>query len=313
MVNLRFFDLNLLRVFEAVYINNSVSKAADTLGLSQPAVSNALYRLRQQLGDPLFVRTTHGMETTPKAEILATAINEGLATIRAGLRAVGEFDPATSDRQFRLVMTDGGEICFLPMLLKALSRDAPNINIRVVEAGLATYENLLESGAADLAIGRFKLSDSLLGELIHTSGFMAILCHDNPYLTRDANGVPSIDYAGYLSAPHVIVQPRGSSGDPVRDALGEDTRQLRIALTVPHAMVLPIIMGGTQLVATVPTACAPSLAMSGVLCAVPVPFPVELNYVYQWWHRRTDRDPVHRWVSQLFSSSDVGVESALQT
>nr|WP_053000440.1 LysR family transcriptional regulator [Sphingomonas sp. Y57] len=304
MVNLRLFDLNLLRVFETVYADRSVSKAAETLGLSQPAVSNALSRLRHQLGDPLFIRTTHGMEATPKAEVLARSINEGLTTIRAGLSAVGDFDPATSDRQFTLLMTDGGEICFLPRLLKELNDHAPNIDIRVIEASLATYETLLESGAADLAIGRFKLSDSLLGELIHTSGFMAVMCHDNPFLTYDNQGVPTIDYMSYLNAPHVVVQPRGAAGDPVGDALGKDARNRRIALTVPHAMVLPIIMGGTQLIATVPKACVPSLTMSRGLCAVPVPFAVELNYVYQWWHRRTDRDPGHRWLRDFFSNCE---------
>src|ERR1700722_8740493 len=109
MVNLRTFDLNLLRIFEAVAKDGSVSKAADTLGLSQPAVSNALNRMRRQFEDPLFVRTNKGVEPTLKAQQLATAVSQGLSTIRAGLTATTEFNPAVSKRRFTLLMTDVGE------------------------------------------------------------------------------------------------------------------------------------------------------------------------------------------------------------
>lgn len=305
MVNLRTFDLNLLRVFEAVHHDRSVSIAADKLGLSQPAVSNALNRLRLQFDDPLFVRTARGMSATPKAERLAEAIGVGLTTIRAGLSSGVDFDPATSERRFTLLMTDVGEISFLPVLLSELGRNAPNISIHVREAGLSTYEDLLESGTADLAIGRIKLSDRMHGAQIHSSEFVVLLGRSNPILRRDAQGACSIDYQAYLNAPHVMVQPRGAAGDPVREALGPDASRLRIALSIPHATVLPMIMGDTDLIATVPKVCAANLVATGALCAVPPPFPVEPNYVFQWWHRRNQRDAGHRWLRAIFSNAGV--------
>ena len=303
MVNLRTFDLNLLRVFEAVSHDRSVSLAAEKLGLSQPAVSNALNRLRSQFGDPLFVRTPRGMEPTPKAEQLAAAVHQGLTTIRAGLSAGIDFDAATSERRFTLLMTEVGEVLFLPVVLSTLQRLAPKIDIRVMEFGLEGYEELLEAGRVDLAIGRIKLADTFCSELIHSAPFVVMLSRTNRYLRIDAEGRPFIGFEDFLRAPQVLVEPRGASGDPVKEALGPRAAERRIALSIPHVMALTTIMGDTDLIATVPQDCASNLAADGRLCAVPLPFESEGNYVYQWWHRRNTADPGHRWLRQIFSGA----------
>ena len=305
MVNLRTFDLNLLRVLEAVSNDRSVSRAADNLGLSQPAVSNALNRLRRQFDDPLFVRTQRGMEPTPKAERLTAAIQEGLATIRAGLSSGVDFDPARSTRCFTLLMTDVGEISFLPMLLSTLNRLAPNVDIHVIESALANYEELLENGTVDLAIGRITLPGTLCSELIHSSPFVVLLSRENEHVRTSEDGAPSLTYEDYLNAKHVFVQARGASGDPIGEALGEDARRRRIALAVPHATVLPMVMEGTQLIATVAAVCARKLVATGSLCAVPAPFAIEPNYVYQWWHRRNSADPGHLWLRHIFLEAGI--------
>lgn len=305
MVNLRTFDLNLLRVFEAISHDRSVSIAADKLGLSQPAISNALNRLRRQLDDPLFIRTQHGMEPTPKAEDLARFIHEGLSTLRAGLTVNATFDPATSDRRFNLLMTDVGEISFLPVLLSTLNRCAPHIDIKVIEHGLQGYEDLLDNGTADLAIGRIKLPDSFESELIHSSPFVVIASRRNRYLSIDERGEPTISFTQYLKAPHIESLPRGASGDPIRQALGELWSQRRIALSIPHSTALPMVMSDTDLLATVPKVYADKLVAMSDLVALRVPFPIEQNFVFQWWHKRNTNDAGHRWLRQIFATAGV--------
>lgn len=308
MVNIRTFDLNLLRVFEAVINDSSVSRAAEKLGMSQPAVSNALNRLRRQLNDPLFVRTPQGMEATPKAYELSIAVNSGLTTIRAGLLAGTTFDPATSERNFTLLMTDVGEISFLPVLLSELRRSGPYINVQVIESGVEGYTELLESGMADLALGRIQLADRFCSEMIHSSPFTILLSRRNRMLegkVPNADGDYEISYAEYLSGRHVLVQPRGASADPIRDALGVDAKRRQIALALPHATVLPMIMGDTDLLATIPRVAARNLLAIGGLCTAAVPFTIEENVVYQWWHRRNSADAGHQWLRQILASSGV--------
>ncbi len=305
MVNLRTFDLNLLRIFEAINRDRSVSTAADNLGLSQPAVSNALNRLRRHFDDPLFVRTQRGMEPTPKAEQLALAVDRGMTTIRAGLSAGVNFDPARSERHFTLLMTDVGEISFLPILLSEVRRHAPGIDVSVMESGLAGYEELLENGMADLAIGRIRLADTLSSELIHSSPFVVLLSRTHPRLGTAPDGRPTLSYDDYLAAPHVLVQPRGASGDPILAALGADAAKRRIGLSIPHATVLPMIIGDSELIATVPEVCAQNLIASGKLCRVEAPFAIEPNFVYQWWHKRNTADPGHRWLRGIFAGAGI--------
>jgi DNA-binding transcriptional LysR family regulator len=305
MINLRNFDLNLLRIFEAVFKDGSVSKAADKLGLSQPAVSNALNRIRRQFEDPLFVRTNKGLEPTLKAQQLAEAVSQGLTTIRAGLTATANFDPAVSQRRFTLLMTDVGEIAFLPKVLPTIQKRAPGIVLTVNEFGMERYGELLESGAADLAIGRLRLPDNLCRAAIHTSPYVVVMSRANKSVTVDAAGVASISFEDYINAPHIFVMPRGASGDPVTEALGERTSRRRVVLSIPHAVALPMIIGDSDMIATIPKVCADQLVAGGALMQVPAPFFIEQSLVYQWWHRRNLNDPGHRWLRDIFADAGV--------
>jgi DNA-binding transcriptional LysR family regulator len=304
MVNPRTFDLNLLRVFEALSLDRSVSIAAAKLGMTQPAVSNALNRLRVHFDDPLFVRTRHGMTPTPKAALIAESFHQGLTVIRSGFSAATEFDPSVSDRRFNLLMTDVGEISFLPYLLAFIARSAPNIDITVHQADLDTYEDLLESGIADLAIGRIKLGDKLCSELIHSSPFVVLAARTNRHLTWNG-GAPAISLEHYLEAPHLMIQSRGASGKPLAQALGSQWNRLRIALALPHTTALPLIIEGTDLIATVPKIVAEKFVKSDALCFAETPFPIEQNFVYQWWHRRNSTDAANRWLRRVFASAGV--------
>jgi DNA-binding transcriptional LysR family regulator len=310
MINLKTFDLNLLRVFEAISHDGSVSQAADKLGLSQPAVSNALNRLRRELDDPLFVRTSRGMEPTPWAEQLASAINQGLSTIRAGLSSRTAFDPAKSERRFTLLMTDVGMITFLPAVLAELDRSAPNVSVHVREFGVERYADLLEDGLADIALGRIGTVDNLSCELIHQSNFIVLLSQNNSFLEMDGTGRRFIGLENYLRAPHILQEPRGSIGNPIAQALGARASERRIALSIPHATVLPTLIGDTDLVATIPEVCAANLIAGGALCAVHVPFDLDANLVYQWWHKRNNGDPGHTWFRRILATAACGAGNA---
>ncbi|MGX1074998.1 DNA-binding transcriptional LysR family regulator [Bradyrhizobium elkanii] len=201
--------------------------AADKLGLSQPAVSSALNRMRRLFDDPLFVRGAGGMEPTRKAMLLAEAVALGLNTIRAGVATSTSFDPSSSTRQFRIAMTDVGEIIFLPRLMQALARSAPSITVHVIEHGLVNYEDLLETGEIDIAIGRFQLNPSFSSQHIHSSNFAVVLRSDHPLIDHASDGTPVLSYESYLQASHITVQAPGASGDPIVHALRGSSRDRR--------------------------------------------------------------------------------------
>jgi DNA-binding transcriptional LysR family regulator len=303
VINPNTFDLNLLRVFEALMKDGSVSVAADRLGLSQPAVSNALNRFRELLGDSLFVRTRNGMEPTALALTLRDPFQHSLATIRAALRQSLAFEPATSDRTFTLIMVDVGEITFLPHLISKISTMAPSISLQVLELGREDYEDHLESGAADLAIGRITLRDSFRSQQLITSPYVAILDSDHPGIDIAPDCTRSISYETYLAARHIAVLPRGATGNPVDRALARDAKERQIALSIPHTMVLSAILPGTGMIATVPETCAPVLCGDGRLCSVELPFDAEPSHVLLWWHKRHEEDTGHRWLRTLIAST----------
>jgi DNA-binding transcriptional LysR family regulator len=299
-VNLNRLDLNLLRVLEALLIERSVSAAADRLGLSQPATSNALRRLRDLTGDPLFVRTRHGMEPTPAARLLGEPVRDGLATIRAGFARSASFDPRTARRTFTLLMNDVGASSFLPPVLRRLAAEAPFVDLAVLDRDLADYADALESSAADLAVGRITLSGAFRQRHVVTSPYVVVLSERHPRLARGRDGSGRLSLAAYLGAPHIVVSPRGATGNPVERALAERGHERRIALRVPHVSTLAAILPGSDMVATVPDRCVPTILRGLPLISVPLPFALPPNEVHQWWHPRHDHDPGHAWLRSMF-------------
>jgi DNA-binding transcriptional LysR family regulator len=301
MINPNNLDLNLLRVFDALLREKSVSGAAERLHLSQPALSNALNRLRDALQDPLFVRTRNGMEPTALAIQLQVPLQQGLSAIRAALEQGTQFDPADAERTFTLIMNDVGEITFLPPLLRHISRHAPGITLNVVELGREEYEDSLDSGSADLAIGRIKLAETFRSQLVHFSTYVAVMSADHPLADQPGD---KIDFDSYMTARHVAVIPRGATGNPIDKSLGTNADQRHIALSVPHTTVLSAILPDTDLVATVPDKCIEALCIDGRLVWRALPFPVEPNMVYQWWHKRQESDAGHRWLRELVANAN---------
>jgi DNA-binding transcriptional LysR family regulator len=303
--NPRTFDLNLLRVFDALMRERSVSAAADRLGLSQPTVSNALSRLRSHLGDPLFVRTRHGMEPTAFALRLRDPVFAGLAEIRGGLAQVVTFDPAQSERTFTLLMNDVGVATVLPLIFRRLMSAAPGVNLRVLERDQDDYGDALDSASADLAIGRVVLPETFHSTLLFKSPYVAILRADHPALSCERGARPFLTLEKYLEAKHVVANPRGATSSPLDRIFSSFQINRRVVLDIPHAIALIDILPDSDMVATVPDRCIKLLCRDKRLTWARLPLRVAENEVYQWWHKRHEHDEGHRWLRSLVAESAV--------
>jgi DNA-binding transcriptional LysR family regulator len=305
MINPNTFDLNLIRVFVALARDRSVSLAANRLGLSQPAVSNALNRLRELFSDPLFVRTRQGMEPTALARSLEHPLEQTLVDIRTALGRSVKFDPTTAIRTFTLIMIDVGETALLPSLLARLTAEAPSISLRVLDVSRQNYEDYLDSGVADMVIGDVTLSDTFRSRLLFESQPVALLDRSHPFIDVAPNQILSIGHDHYLEAQHVAIVPRGTIDSQLEACLGSEAQRRNIKLSIPHTAVLSVILPGTELIATVPDVTAIALLRDPRLCCVALPFPVEARRVFLWWHKRQDDDQGHGWLRQALTDARV--------
>jgi len=290
-MDLNRIDLNLLIIFEAVMKERSVTRAAKAVGLSQPAVSSALSRLRQILDDPLLIRTNGGMLPTPRAERLIGPIEEALLTVRASLSERRHFDHLKAQRTFHLLLSDIGEIVYLPQLVEHVAQVSPGIRFRVSSSGPRHDADLLRSGAADLAIGTLPhLRHGLEQERLFTGAFGCMLRTNHPVIGD------TLSMQQYLDAEHATIAPGGGTDGIVEQTLSAMGITRKIALTVPHFLAVPIIVARTNLVVTVPERLGRILTQGGEIRLLPLPFPMHSIEIRQYWHRRYDNDAGNRWL-----------------
>lgn len=293
-VNLDNLDLNLLRVFDAVLRDRSVTLAGERIGLSQPAMSNALARLRKLFGDPLFVRTPRGMHPTPYAQRLADPVRQALDLLELTLRARTVFEPATADRIFRLHMSDIGEMVFLPPLLERLKDDAPHARIEVVQHPLAGIRDALAAGELDFAVGFMpELGAGIAQRRLFRDRYVCIVRAGHPRVGR------SLSAAQFRAAQHVLIASSGTGHQVVEQMLAENGLLDAVALRVPHFMVVPMILERTDLVCTVPWQLAHAFARLGRFRALELPVPMPSFDVKLLWHERHEQDPGNRWLREL--------------
>lgn len=279
-------DLNLLTSLHALLEAQSVTRAAKQLGLTQPAVSHALRRLRELLGDELLVRTPHGMTATPRANELRPAVRAALDAAEAVLRATPAFDPASADRAFVIAMADQAAYLLLPRLMARLTREAPGVRIDVRGAPL---DRLAED--VDLAIGLFHDEPaSVRDEPLFDDQFVCVLRAGNPA----ARG--ALDTKRYLALEHLLVAPRGLPGSPLDDLLASRGQRRHIALVVPHFLVAPHVIAATDLVWTAPASLARVFAQQLPLAVREPPFRLGGFTIWMRWHVRLDGDPGLAWL-----------------
>ena len=288
-------DLNLLMVFHHLLQQKRVSKVAQVLGMSQPAVSSALGRLRHALGDELFLRTQGGMAPTPYALQLAGPVAAALDGLQQALNVRASFDAGTSERRFTLAMTDVGEMYFLPVLMDALARLAPGVTLNVVAVTSASLRDDMASGRTDLALG-------LLPQL--QAGFFQRALFRQPYVCLMREGhplssAPTLTLAAFAQASHVRVIAAGTGHGRVDEALERQGLQRRIRLTVPHYVSLGDVLGHADLIATVPERFAQRVTGPFGLTTRPLPLAVDGSAIHQFWHARLHKDPGHQWLRGL--------------
>jgi DNA-binding transcriptional LysR family regulator len=290
-MNVQDIDLNLLRVFDAVLAERGVTPAAVRLGLTQPAVSNALARLRALLGDALFVRTPAGMDATPFARQLAEPVRQALALLESALAHGPGFDPASSTRAFRFHMSDIGEVFFLPPLVERTGRHAPGVRLEVMQIDPDDIAASLANGALDLAVGFLPgLGAPLRRRRLFRDPYVCLMRADHP--------IGALTKKKFLEAAHVLVTYR-SGHRVVEEALERAGVAPRIALRVPHFTVVPMILERSDLVLTLPQRVAEVFESRGRLKSLPPPVAIPPADVAVHWHERFEGDAGNRWLREL--------------
>ena len=300
-MNVQDIDLNLLRVFDAVLRERGVTPAAARLGLTQPAVSNALARLRGLFGDALFVRTAAGMDATPFARGVAEPVRQALALLESALAHGPGFEPATSTRAFRFYMSDLGQVEFLPPLVERVLRAAPGVRLEAVAADLEHIGDALGSGALDLAVGFLPaLGPPVERRALFRDPYACLMRADHPAIGK------KLTRKQFVEASHVLVTYRGGGHRVIEEALERAGVARRIALRVPHFTVVPMVLERTDLILTLPARVARVFERRGRFKALPPPVPMPAAEVAVHWHQRFEADPGNRWlreqVVQLFGA-----------
>ena len=286
-------DTRLLVLFDEIYSGLSMTRAAEKLGLSQPTVSIWIGKLRRQLNDPLFVRTTTGVRPTPRADGLIGPVRQALESLRRLSGEVPEFDPAREARVFRIAMTDASHITLLPALLSRIRALGSNLGLEVLPISARTGRDL-EEGKADLALGSLAgLESGFHEQKLYDQDFICLVSAKHPRI-----GMDGMNARTYLREAHIGILT-GASYSSLRVSLATQHLKRRVMLELPGFMGLAAIVATTDLVATVPRHIGEALAQGNAIRVVPCPVKVAAFAVKQYWHERYQRDPGHRWLRSL--------------
>lgn len=292
-------DLNLLAAFDALMSECNVTRAATRVGVSQPAMSAALSRLRKLLGDPLFLRSAEGLLPTPRARELAEPISQALRQLEATLVRKPDFVPAVAKLTVNLGLSDYPAFVVLPALLEALAEQAPGISVNVHAFNDRDHAvDLLDAGAIDVAIGvpPTHSDGRILRRPILRDEFVTIIASKHPAARRGMN------MKTYLSLPHALASPEGQRHGLVDQALAQLGQQRTLALTLPHMFALPAIVARTGMTATVMKRVALQSPAGRQLAFFPPPVTLPEIVFYLIWHRRSDGHQAQKWLRTLIES-----------
>ncbi|WP_312434836.1 LysR family transcriptional regulator [Achromobacter sp.] len=293
-MNLKDVDLNLLVVFNELHKHGRVSAAAESLGISQPGVSNALSRLRKLLGDELFLRTSRGMVPTPYAESLAQPIADALSALQGTLNARVAFDPARSERAFVIGVNDVGETYFLPRLMRALDQVAPGVTIRTVRTTSIDVRDEMERGRMDLAMGFLPgLKGGFFQRRLFRQPYVCIFRQDHP-LARSG-----VSARQFRAAEHVAIVSEGTGHGVVDEVIARAGIRRRLRLTVPHFMAVGPVLQATDMIAVVPQRFADCACGPFGLAASPCPVKIPESVINVFWHARNHREAANQWLRQV--------------
>lgn len=293
MVNISRVDLNLLVVFEAIYAQGSITRASETLHLTQPALSHALARLRELIADPLFVRSGNRMVPTALAEEIIAPVRRALTEIDSTLRQLHTFDPARSAREFRIGFRHVVETATLPSLAARVRACAPEVKISSVPYERDNLHGELASGALDLAVDVLMApAEGVRHELLLSGRMVVVARQGHPRVQG------TIDLATYLGLDHVLATSR-RFGPGVEDlALHRLGHQRRVKLRCQHFSTACEIVARTDLVLTMHERHAQALNAPLANRIFPLPFDAPMHELYLYWHASADKDPGNQWLRE---------------
>ncbi len=306
-LNFRTFDLNLLRVFDEVMTERSLTRAARNLSLTQPAVSNAMRRLRDALGDDLLKRSGQGLEPTGHALAIWPAVREALRSLQESL-VPSDFAPAQANTTFVLAMADATAAELMPGLIAVMDREAPGVSVRVVPLTTRDPRRMLEEGTADLALGYFPaaLADlTARAQVGKAVAFSHIRLYDGNYvcvMRRDhplASGPMTLNR--FCSARHMLVSFSGRPFGFIDEALASLGRERRVVLTVNQFFTAGRVVASSNLLTVLPRHFVRVTGIEDQLMLRELPFSVPVVHVDALWHHRVEWDSAHQWLRKTIA------------
>lgn len=304
-MNFRTFDLNLLRVFDKVMTEGSLTRAAEVLAMTQPAASHALKRLHAAVGEKLFVRSAFGMKPTARAEALWPQVRAALAALQQAL-APAVFDPEHDEVNFRIATTDAAAAAIAPLLVAAIESQRALSNVRMLPLSSGDPRALLLQGDVDLAIGHFAFAageillegapdrpGQLRQQRLHESRYVCVMRREHPLaqqpLTLDA----------YCEAHHLMVSLSGLAQGAVDEALARLGRRRRIVLTVNQYFTAGPVVKASDLLTVLPASFIAAVGAPDEFRVCELPFELAPITVDMVWAPRRDAEPAHRWLREL--------------
>ncbi|NNA11325.1 LysR family transcriptional regulator [Pseudomonas lundensis] len=291
-MNLNKVDLNLFVVFDAIYTEANLTRAGQIIGITQPAVSNALARLRESFNDPLFVRTAQGMVPTPMAQNIINPVRSALALLRVSVQESRTFNPLQANKTFRISMTDLTEAVVLPPLFQRLRKQAPSVVVESLLSHRRETTSDLAAGRLDFAIDAPLNTDPQVRHVkLMEDRYVCAMRPAHPLA-----GQPSISLDEYLGLTHIHISTRRNGLGQVDLALGKMGLQRKITLRSQHYLMASNVLQHTDMVMTVPERFARRHALHFV--ALPLnELPNVETHLY--WHESTEQDPANRWMREL--------------
>ncbi|MFA6094989.1 MAG: LysR family transcriptional regulator [Candidatus Paceibacterota bacterium] len=293
MSNLRTFDLNLLVAFDVLMRELNVTRAAEQMFITQSAMSHTLHKLRQQLDDPLLVKTPSGMKPTERALALINPVRALLAETERLIQPPLEFDAATSQRRFVLAATDYIEFLLMPELSGLIENIAPGIDLQVKRTESSFPVSQLESGSLDVVLGFESVllpPAQLQNQYLFSDKMACVVRRNHPLLSKP----PSLD--DFVAVPHMLISRTGSNVGVIDQKLAELGLERRIKLIVPHFLSAPLIVAKTDMILSLPYRIAEQFTKIAPLAIFPLPLELPDYDLCMIWHQLRDKDPAHQWL-----------------
>lgn len=299
-MNFHSLDLNLLVVFDALMRTRSVTLAGERVGLSQSSTSNALQRLRTAFNDPLFVRTAKGMEPSDLALELEAPLRSALDQLRRTVEQVRTFEPATTSRVFRVLMSDIAQALHMPTLVAAIRREAPLVHLENVAMSLRDAKEAMADGELDLAIGFLPdLGADFRRQSLFAETWVCVVSNHHPRIGD------SLSEDEYLAETHVSFRPAVAIHSVLDDLLvshfAAKGMRRSVGLTVPYSSGIGLTVAASDLVLTAPVGLAMTMIDHADVRLLPLPFDLPRIDLNMQWHERVHRDPGGKWLREKFA------------